>query len=310
MPAILTITLNPALDVWTSTARVEPTHKLRCAAAQIHPGGGGINVARVLQRLGADCLALFAAGGETGNVLRRMLAKEQVPGHCIPIAGETRESFTAHETNTGRDFRFVLPGPELAAGEWQACLDFVLSCAPVPRFIVASGSLPPGVPVDFYARLARIARSRGARFVLDASGPALAAALAEGVYLAKPSLGELRQLTGAPLETEAQWRAAAAGLVSEGRAQIVALSLGEQGALLVAKEGALRAPAVAVSVSSTVGAGDSFLAGLVHALDRGETLKEALRRAVAAGAAALLSEGTALGRAEDIETLLAAVVIA
>jgi 6-phosphofructokinase 2 len=310
VPAILTITLNPALDVWTSTARVEPTHKLRCAAAQMHPGGGGINVARVLQRLGADCLALFAAGGETGNVLRRMLAKEQVPGHWIPIAGETRESFTAHETTTGRDFRFVLPGPELAAGEWQACLDFVLSCTPVPRFIVASGSLPPGVPVDFYARLARIARSRGARFVLDASGPALAAALVEGVYLVKPSLGELRQLTGAPLETEAHWRAAVAGLVGEGHAQIVALSLGDQGALLVSKDGALRAPAVPVTVSSTVGAGDSFLAGLVHALDNGETLKDALRRAVAAGAAALLSEGTALGRAEDIETLLAGVVLA
>jgi 6-phosphofructokinase 2 len=310
MPAILTVTLNPALDVWTSTARVEPTHKLRCSAAQMHPGGGGINVARVLQRLGADCLALYAAGGETGNVLRSMLAKEQVPGHCIAIAGETRESFTAHETSTGRDFRFVLPGPELAAGEWHACLEFVLSYTPVPRFIVASGSLAPGVPVDFYARLARIARSRGARFVLDASGPALAAALAEGVYLVKPSLGELRQLSGAPLETEAQWRAAAGRLVDEGRAQIVALSLGEQGALLVSKEGALRAPAVSVTVSSTVGAGDSFLGGLVHALDRGETLKDALRRAAAAGAAALLSEGTALCRAEDVEALRGSVVIA
>ncbi|MGZ5195386.1 MAG: 1-phosphofructokinase family hexose kinase [Ramlibacter sp.] len=309
MAAILTVTLNPALDVWTSTARVEPTHKLRCAAAQMHPGGGGINVARVLQRLGSDCLAVFAAGGETGNVLRRMLAKEQVPGRCIPIAGETRESFTAHETSTGRDFRFVLPGPELATGEWQAFLDFAQSCTPVPRYIVASGSLPPGVPVDFYARLARIARTRGSRFVLDASGPALATALAEGVYLAKPSLGELRQLTGAPLETEAQWRAAAEGLVGEGRAQIVALSLGEQGALLVSKEGALRAPAVPVNVSSTVGAGDSFLGGLVHALDRGEALKDALREAVAAGAAALLSEGTALCRAEDIEALRGSVVI-
>ncbi|MGC1173003.1 1-phosphofructokinase family hexose kinase, partial [Polaromonas sp.] len=120
---ILTITMNPALDVSTSTDKVRDTHKLRCAAAQFHPGGGGINVARVLHRLGSNCLALYPSGGATGQRLGQLLEQEQVRHRGLPIAGETRESFSVHETSSGKDFRFVLPGPSLSAPEWQACLD-------------------------------------------------------------------------------------------------------------------------------------------------------------------------------------------
>jgi 6-phosphofructokinase 2 len=312
MTDILTVTMNPALDVSTSTDTVIDTHKLRCTAATLHPGGGGINVARVVHRLGGDCLALYPAGGANGQRLQALLDREQVRSRCIAIADETRESFSVLENSSGRDFRFVLPGPELSPVEWASCL----ACASEatereasPRYLVASGSLPPGVPVDFYARLARLARARGSLLVLDSSGPALAAALAEGVYLVKPSLRELRELTGRPLQTELQWREAAQQIIRDGQAQVVALSLGEDGALLVTADQALRASSVPVKVKSSIGAGDSFVGGLIWALSRDIDLDQAFRYGMAAGAAALLTEGTALCQAADVERLHKQVII-
>ncbi len=312
MTDILTITMNPALDLSTSTDRVIDSHKLRCTAAKLHPGGGGINVARVVHRLGGDCLALYPAGGVNGQRLQALLDQEQVRSHCIAIADETRESFSALENSSGRDFRFVLPGPELTPGKWEACLTYVSEASELeapPRYLVASGSLPPGVPVDFYASLARLARARGSLLVLDTSGPALAAALAEGVYLVKPSLRELRDLTGRALHTELQWREAAQQIIRDGQAQVVALSLGEDGALLVTADQALRARSVPVTVKSSIGAGDSFVGGLLWALNRNIDLEQAFRYGMAAGAAALLTAGTALCQATDVERLHNEIVV-
>lgn len=308
-PDILTVTMNPALDVSTSTDRVRDTHKLRCAAAQFHPGGGGINVARVLHRLGSNCLALYPSGGVTGQRLGKLLDEEQLPRHCWDIAGETRESFSVHETSSGNEFRFVLPGPVLNPKEWQAGLDRVSACEPPPAWVVASGSLPPGVPNDLYAQLARLARARGSRMVVDASGPALAAALSEGVYLIKPSLRELRELSGLALDSEAQRMDAARQIITRGQAELVALSLGAEGALLVSADQALRASAVTVNVASTIGAGDSFVGGMVWALGQQAGLEHAFRYAMAAAAAALLTPGTALCQPADVERLSRQVLI-
>lgn len=309
MTRIATLTFNPALDLFTTTERVVDTHKLRCGLAQRHPGGGGINVARVLHRLGADCVAVYPAGGPSGALLRELLDAEQVRSHCVTIAGETRESFSVHELASGRDWRFVLPGPELSPAEWQACWDAMQALATGTGWLVASGSLPPGAPADCHARLARLARERQWRLVVDASGPALAAALAAGVYLAKPSLRELRELSGRPLLAPGDWLAAARELVRDGRAEIVAVSLGARGALLATREGAFRAEGLAVHVASTIGAGDSFTAGLLWALDAGEPVDEALRYAVAAGSAALLTPGTALCQPADVRRLRSRVVV-
>ena len=299
--AILTVTPNPSIDVSASTERITPEHKLRCGEVHRDPGGGGVNVARVLKRLGADCRALFPAGGLLGQLLQRLLGEEGVSAVALGIAEETRESFTVLERASGREYRFVLPGPELAPDEWRACL---YRAASLPAaYIVASGSLPAGVPEDFYARLARTARERGSRMVVDTSGTALAAALEEGVYLAKPNLRELRELTGAALEAEEEWRQAADELVKGGKAQVVALSLGQRGALLAAQGICLRAPALKVKIASTVGAGDSFLAATVWRLAAGGSLAEAFRYGIAGGTAALLAPGTSLASREDIERL-------
>lgn len=304
MSALITLTLNPALDLATTTARVEPTHKLRCSPAQRFAGGGGINVARVLHRLGSDVQAWALAGGAAGAQMRKLLADEGVPTVLQPIAGDTRENFSVVETATGQEFRFVLPGPALQAAEWQACLDALAALTPAPRWLVASGSLPPGVPDDFYARLARAARARGIRVVVDTSGAPLAAALDAGVTLVKPSLRELREVMKQPLDTPADWCVATQALVRAGQAEIVALSVGAQGAVLATREGVWQAPALDVpATTGTTGAGDCFVAALVWALDRGEAPPDALRWAVAAGAAALMAPGTALAQAADVHRL-------
>jgi len=308
MPALITLTLNPALDLATTTDHVAPTHKLRCGPVQRFAGGGGINVARVLHRLGADVCAWALAGGAAGTQVRQLLAAEGVPTLLQPISGDTRENFSVVETTTSQEFRFVLPGPTLQPAEWQACLDALATHTPPPRWLIASGSLPPGTPDDFYAQLARAASGRGVRVAVDTSGPPLAAALQAGVALVKPSLRELRDVMQKPLEHAADWCTAAKSLVHSGAADIVALSVGEQGAVLATREGVWQAPALNVpATSGTTGAGDCFLATLVWALDRGDAPAEALRWGVAAGAAALLHPGTTLAQADDVRRLVRSV---
>ena len=308
MTDILTITMNPALDVLTSIDKVSDTHKMRCGAVLKHPGGGGVNVARVLHRLGSNCVALYLAGGVTGERHHKLMTTEKVRCHVMPIAEETRESFSAHELSSGHDFRFVLPGPHVSAAEYEACLDYVAQHLP-KQFLVISGGLAPGVPDNFYARLAALAKQNGVRVVLDTSGPALAEALKVGVYLFKPSLRELRDLTGLTLPDEDTQIAAAQQLIQSGQAEIVAVSLGAAGAMVVSATEHWCARSVKVDVQTTIGAGDSFVAGMVWSLRRGDTLLKAFQYGMASGAAALLSSGTSLSQAADVHMLLPEVVI-
>jgi 6-phosphofructokinase 2 len=302
MAAIVTLTMNPALDIATATERVVPTHKLRCAPPRYDPGGGGINVARAVHALGGDSLAIFPAGGAGGEMILSLLRREGVASDAIGIAGFTRESLSVEERRSGEQYRFILPGPVLGPGEQERCLAALSRAAPAAAFIVASGSLPPGVPEDFYAEVAAIARRCGKPLALDSSGPALGAG-ARGVYLLKPSLSELGQLAGRALRTPGEEEQAAREMVAAGRCQALVLSLGPRGALLATASGCVRFPAIPVEARSTVGAGDSMLAGIVLGLTRDLALREAVRFGMAAGAAALLGSGTQLCRPEDVDRL-------
>jgi 6-phosphofructokinase 2 len=307
MPAIRTVTLNPALDVYTSVPQLAPAHKLRCRAERRDPGGGGINVARVIARLGGDVEAIFPAGGPVGDFLQHLVREEGLPARVVPIAGVTRESFTVLEETTQNEYRFVLPGPTLSAAELDACLAAVSAGA--PRYIVASGSLPPGVRPSAYARLAALAKREGAKFVLDASGEALRQALEEGVHLVKPNLKELRELLNTPLESETDLVGAAQTILRSGKAEIVAITRGAEGALLAMRDEVWIADAITAPIVSSVGAGDSFLAGLVSSLERGDDTEGAFRHALAAGAATLLQPGTSLCQKPDVKRLIPLAVI-
>lgn len=306
MTAIATLTLNPALDVTTATAEVIPTHKLRCAAPRRDPGGGGINVARVVHALGGAATAVFPVGGPTGAMLEALLAEAGVPARPVPVPGHTRESFTVDEGTTGAQYRFVLPGARLGDAELAAVLDALATTPGAPGLWVASGSLPPGVDPGVYREVARRARAQGARLILDTSGPALAASAGAGAFLVKPSLRELADRLGSGIDSEADELAAARTLLSDGTAEHVVLSLGERGALLVSEGDSARFAAPVVTPVSAVGAGDSMVGAIALALARGAAVRDAVRLGVAAGAAALLTPGTALVRREDVERLAAA----
>jgi 6-phosphofructokinase 2 len=307
MSDIITITPNPAVDVSTVVEKIVPVTKLRGSSQKRDPGGGGINVARVISRFGGDVTALYPVGGTTGALLKRLLEHEGIKSLTWTTSEETREDFFVTESATGQPYRFILPGPTLSELEWQACLDLLANLDPFPRFVIGSGSLPHGVPADFYARIAGIAQAHGAQMVLDTSGPALSAAVSAGVDLVKPSLREMRELAGCELADASAWEAAARALVATRKVAMVALTMGHLGAVLVTRDRVLRAQPLPVTPVSAVGAGDSFLGVLIHQLVSSATLDDAFRWAVAAGAAALLHAGTALCDPADVRRLAAEV---
>jgi 6-phosphofructokinase 2 len=268
-----------------------------------HPGGGGVNVARVIERLGGDVRAVYPAGGAIGLLVRQLLDAEGVDSLVIPVAPETREDFTVFEDSTRKQYRFVMPGEALTEAEWQPLVDAVTTATPAPSFVVASGSLPPGVPEDFYARVVRAGRARGAKVIVDTSHEALDAALAAGgIYLIKPSMSEFRTLTGVAEDADqATLVAAGRRLIARGAVELVALSMGPSGALLIARDHAWHAEGVSIDAASVVGAGDSLVAAMVWRLAEGASLADALRHGVAAGSAALLNPGTALCHRQDLE---------
>ena len=309
MTDIVTITPNPAVDLSTSVDRIIPVYKLRGTSQRRDPGGGGINVARVIKRLGGDVSAIYPTGGTTGVLLRKLLYREGVPSQTFAIEEETREDFFVSEISTGQPYRFILPGPRLNESEWKECLQLLSQTEPFPRFVVASGSLPPGVPDDFYAMLARLAKQRGARMFLDTSGSALAAAVDEGVDLIKPNLREMLELAGNEPRDAGEWEIAARTLVRSGKVAIVALTMGHLGAMLATPDRILRAEPLPITPVGAVGAGDSFLGALVWRLASGSDLEESFRHAVAAGAAALLNPGTGLCLPADVKHLVQQVIL-
>jgi 6-phosphofructokinase 2 len=252
MHAVWTLTMNPALDVSTSVERIAPTQKMRCAAARQDPGGGGINVARVISRLGHDVAAIFPIGGAIGDRLHQLVNGEGIQSVTIELLEETRQSFTVLEKGSGDEYRFVLPGPALSESDLRNCLEALRSASNQPGFIVMSGSLPPRAPDDFYARAARISKESGARVVLDTSGLPLRSTLQENVYLIKPNLRELRELTSAPLLDLQEQVSACRQLIENGQVEVVALTLGDQGALLVTRDRTLRAPSIPVCTEKSI----------------------------------------------------------
>ena len=305
---IVTVTLNPAVDVSTAVDQVVAERKLRCDAPVPEPGGGGINVARVVRELGLDATALWTRGGTTGTRLEALLDALELDHRPLPIAGETREHLIVYERSTGRQFRFGMPGPVLDDAELSACVAAVAALDPTPGYLVLSGSLPDDVPDDVYARLIRAAPA-GCRVVLDTSNAALTEGVKAGPYLVKPNRRELGALTGAPVEDDDDVRAAARTLIEEHGVRVVVTSLGAGGVIASSADGDWLAHAPPVRVRSAVGAGDSMVAALVVALARGDALDETVRWGVATGTAAVLTEGTQLCRSADVERLYPKVVV-
>ncbi|WP_249779737.1 1-phosphofructokinase family hexose kinase [Bradyrhizobium sediminis] len=305
---IVTLTINPAVDVSTSVKKMVPFTKMRCAQAQRDPGGGGINVARVLKRLGIEVSAIYPAGGATGKLLGTLVERESVRSVLIPAENETREDLTIFDEATREQYRLVFPGAPLNDLEWKECLASLARIKPPPAFVIASGSLPAGVPDDFYGRVAQASKAHS-KVIVDTSGPLLKAALQQGVYLIKPNLHEFQDLTGIAASDDAALIEAGQRLIALGQVEVIALSLGPDGALLITRDLAMRANGLPIKPVSVSGAGDSFLGAMVWSLVNDGSLENALRFGVAGGSAALLSPGTELCKPEDMHRLAAEVTV-
>jgi len=299
MPAILTLTMNPALDVFLETPRLRPNGKLRCATPTYLPGGGGINVSRAIRRLGGKSIAMFPAGGVVGKRLLELLARETIETNVVRIAEETRENVNVVEAETGLEYRFIVPGPRLGIDEWKQVLDLVRAMNPRPDYLVASGTLPPGVPVDFYGRLSTLCEQLGVRLIVDTSGEALRHTGGKGTFLMKPNVGELLAASTNGGLPESAVANAAQSLVSAGRCEVVVVSAGSGGAIIADCHGTRRIAAPVVPIGSRVGAGDSMVAGIAVALVNGSSVDEAVMFGVAAGSAAVMTHHHELCRLDD-----------
>lgn len=299
---IVTLTVNPAVDKSTHIDRLIPEQKLRCDSPRFDAGGGGINVSKAIKRLGGKSTAIFTTGGPSGQVLRDLVSQEGIDCEVIQTEQWTRENFIVAETSTNAQYRFGMPGTALSEAETEAVLETLRQSK--ADYVVASGSLPPQMDVNFYEKVASISKEIGARLVLDTSGEPLRAACDEGVFLLKPNIGELEALVGAKDLQIDDVDDAARMLIGDGKCEVVIVSMGPKGAILVTKDLCEHVPAPPVQKRSTVGAGDSMVAGMTWALTQGLTYSEMIRWGVACGSAATMNEGTQLFLRADVERLL------
>lgn len=299
---IITVTFCPAIDKSTTVQALIPEKKLNCTNPVYEPGGGGINVARVIKRLGDSAMAIYLAGGQSGKLFTKMLTDEDIDVIAIKTQAITRENFIVKELSTNKQYRFGIPGARISEKEWQNCLTAIEQLNDI-AYIVVSGSLPPGIPADIFAKIAETARAKKTKLIVDTSGDALFEAAKAGVYLIKPNLKELGYLVKNEHLSIDQAEEAAKAVINKFKCEIVITSLGPDGALLVTQTTTLKITPPAVNVLSTVGAGDSMVAGIVFSLAREKSVIASAQYGVACGTAATLNPGTELCHLNDAEYL-------
>lgn len=301
---ITTLTLNPALDKNAKVDGIIAGSKLRCHSIMYQPGGGGINVSRILQRLGLDSHCVFPSGGDTGAYLSKLLKKEKVSINTIPIKNWIRENLAVVDTKTNLQYRFGMPGNELTKRELTSIRESISQNLLNNDFLILSGSLAINLPPDFYLKLIQEFSCKQPKIVVDTSGVYLKKALEHPVYLIKPNQRELAQLAGKDFLTNIEQEDFAKMLVKKGQAKYVVVSLGAKGAFLACKEGLFYQSTPSVPVKSTIGAGDSMVGGLIYGIHKQYSPKEILRMGIACGVATTMSEGTQLATHKNIHKVL------
>lgn len=304
---IATITLNPALDEAISTDELVLGAQNRVSLDDLDPGGKGLNASRVIARLGRETVAYGFVAGVTGALLRSWLDDEGVAHDFEDVGGLTRINVMVLERRSERRTRIYLPGARVEPADLDR-LRARLARVPDGGVVIIGGSVPPGLPATVYRDVVAELAARGIRSVVDASGAALAEVLAAAPALVKPNVEELTELLGrAP--RDAREIVMAAREVRARGATAVVVSMGADGAIGVDATGAYRALAPRIDARSTVGSGDSMVAGLAIAVAEGSGLAEGLRLGTAAGAATAMRPGTQLCRADDVLRLAPDIVV-
>lgn len=304
MSSVVTVTFSPCIDKSASVPVMVPEKKLLCSYPKLEPGGGGINVARVLKRLGVQATAIYPSGGYSGKFLDHLMQKEGIPSVVIETEKETRENIIIVDESTNNQYRFGMPANALNEGEWKKCLAAVEAMDQV-NFLVVSGSIPPGVSLNLFEELSAIAKMKNAKLVIDTSGPALKEAVKHGVYMLKPNLGELGILAGTGRIEINMAEKTARDVIDKYDCRVVVVSMGKDGAILITREESFTVKPPEISRKSTVGAGDSMVAGMICSLVNRNNLRQALQYGVACGTAATMNAGTELCHKEDADILFA-----
>jgi len=303
MKKIVTLTINPAIEKSTTVAGIKPNSKLRCTAPSFEAGGGGITISKVIHELKGWSNCMYLAGGPTGEFLSELLDKFKFQQHIITTKGWTRENLAVTDTTNNQQYRFEMPGTEVTKEEWQKALDQLENILCAGDFLVASGSLSPNMPNDFYAKVAILAKNKQVLFILDSSGEALMQGAKAGVFLLKPNLGELSRLCGVDSISFAELEEHSQNFLNNNPCEVMIVSLGSQGALMVTKDRAEYIAAPIVLQKSTIGAGDSMVAGMVLALSQGKSLSDMAKYGVACGTAATMNPGSELCKEKDVAAL-------
>ncbi|KEO50803.1 1-phosphofructokinase family hexose kinase [Thioclava pacifica] len=308
MPDILTITLKPAVDFATSTDHVEAGPKLYCSEPRVDPGGGGVNVARAISRLGGDVRAFVVVGGAMGDRLLALLAAEGVPVEACRVAGETGYSLAVTDGASGEQFRFTLPGGRVSESEAAMILERISEVVPKNGFVVLSGGAAKGLPEDFAQKVQAVVSQNNARLIVDTSKAPLLHLISSPTApldVLRLDRSEMEKALGCSMRSVADNLAFCEGLVERGVARIVISGHGAQGSAMVANGEKFFCHAPQVPVRSKIGAGDALVGAFTFSLAQGKAPEEALRWGVAAAAATVGTEGTALLDRSGAEALFA-----
>ncbi|SNR35165.1 1-phosphofructokinase family hexose kinase [Lutibacter flavus] len=301
---IITLTVNPALDKSAKIDGLVAEQKLKCHSIKYQAGGGGINISRILTRLNIDSDCVFTSGGDYGNYLEKLLLEEKVHITAIATEENTRENFSIIDTKTNLQYRFGMPGSKISTSELDLIIAEINKKVKEHDILALSGSLGEGMPVDFYSKIIKSLDNKRVKIILDTSGPALVNGLEQPVYLIKPNQKELALLAGKEVLTDKEQEEFAMQLVTSGSVKYVAVSLGAKGAFLASKEGVIYQSIPTVEVKSTIGAGDSMVAGLIFGIKQGYAADKMLKYGVACGMATTMSESTNLASASAIKSVL------
>lgn len=300
---IHTLTLNPALDKTVVIPDFQIDTVNRIASLRLDPGGKGINVSKVIKKMGGTSLATALLSGGTGRQIRDMLVNLGIRVDCVEGPGQTRTNLKIIDPNRKTNTDINEPGCAISEEDTERIFTHFIEQLQPEDIVVLAGSVPAGVSSDIYARYIRSCRDLGAKVFLDADGDLFTQGIQAQPYLIKPNQDELSRFFHCSLNSLEEVRSAAALLVERGIPKVV-VSMGGRGALYVTKQSCLYAPALSVPVGSTVGAGDSVVAALALAEEKNLSPEQALKLAIATGAANVMCSGTQAADMEQIQMLL------
>lgn len=305
---IYTVTLNPALDKTATVENLRLDSVNRISELRVDPGGKGINVSKVVRELGAKTVAIALLGGHTGTMLRNMLAELGIECKVLEVEGETRTNLKIKDPALKTNTDINEPGPEVTDEQLRGMLDGLVGEVGGGDIVVLSGSLPRGAAADTYKVWVAALKKTGAKVYLDADGDKLVRGIEAKPDLIKPNEIELGAMMGRTLDADEKIVEAARELIDGGLDHVM-VSMGGAGALYVARDVTIKANPVKVPVGSTVGAGDSVVAALAYAQDKGLGLEDTMRLAMATGAANVMQSGTQAAPRELVDSLIDKVVV-